>query len=301
MSGSRLTTVLLGMVFVLSGCKFRQPDDKAIVAQIQAKFFQNPKLKLRDIHVESRQGAVTLTGTVKSISEGSAAERLSREVSGVVGVLNSLELPGQQHAGGTTGQVTPPPTPPSGGDAGNSPPAGGDVSGGNSSSTSSGSNGGTVAGSTNAIDQYLARKPSTSNSSPLFGQGSTFESYGQQYVIDPRLIVAISGAETSFATSKCHKTPVTGTHNAWNWFWCYGKGTCGADVCLNSPFDTWDSGIHTVSKYLRKNYLNKGYNTIPLIRSKYCVDGCEHWVPNVTRFYEEMNGDPHDLAFHAHG
>jgi hypothetical protein len=43
-----------------------------------------------------------------------------------------------------------------------------------------------------------------------------------------------------------------------------------------------------VTKYLRLGYINKGYNTIPLIRSKYCAEGCEHWIPNVTLFFGEM-------------
>ena len=148
----------------------------------------------------------------------------------------------------------------------------------------------------NPIDQYLAKRPTPSRPSPLTGQGSVFDSNGQQYAIDPRLIVAISGAETSFATAKCHSTPVVETHNAWNWFWCYASGTCGNDVCGNSPFDSWGSGIKTLSKFLRKNYINKGYNTVPLIRSKYCTAGCDYWVSNVTRFLQEMNGDPNSLT-----
>lgn len=150
--------------------------------------------------------------------------------------------------------------------------------------------------SQNDIDQYLARKPSASHPSPLVGLGATFEKFGNQYAIDSRLIVAITAAETTYATGVCHSTPVVTTRNAWNWFWCYGNDSCGDNVCVNSTFDTWGSGIQTLSKYMRKNYINKGYNTVELIASKYCTAGCENWVPNVTASMKQMNGDPNNLT-----
>jgi hypothetical protein len=251
-----------------------------IVKEVQAKFYQDPKLKLRDITVESHQGVVTLTGSVKTSTEKKTAELLASEVSGVASVVNSLSLPGLPPSEGTAHPQPPPPPPP----GGNPQPGAGGEAGGMPPTWS------------NPIDQYLAKRPTPSRPSPLTGQGSVFDSNGQQYAIDPRLIVAISGAETSFATAKCHSTPVVETHNAWNWFWCYGSGTCGNDVCGNSPFDSWGSGIKTVSKFMRKNYINKGYDTVPLIRTKYCTAGCDYWVGNVTRFLEEMNGDPNNLT-----
>ena len=150
--------------------------------------------------------------------------------------------------------------------------------------------------SNSSIDRYLATKPSASHPSPLVGQGATFESFGKQYAIDPRFIVAITAAETSYATAKCHSTPVVNTHNAWNWFCCYSNDSCGSDSCVNSTFDTWGSGIETLSKFMRKNYVNKGYTSVTLIASKYCTSGCENWIPNVTSSLKEMNGDPNNLT-----
>src|SRR6202007_2613961 len=149
---------------------------------------------------------------------------------------------------------------PSGGSGGGSGSGGVDTAGGGSAA-----GGNTAPGRSDPIDQFLAKNPRSHPPSPLTGQGSMFESYGQQYTIEPRLIVAISGAETQFGTSNCHSTPVVNTRNAWNWFWCYADNTCGNDSCINSPFDTWASGIKTLSKFMRRNYLNKGYTTIPLI------------------------------------
>ena len=173
-------------------------------------------------------------------------------------------------------------------------------SGGNSSTPGGPSNSGSGGSWTGAqIDGYLAKKPTASEPSPLHGQGATFELYAQKYAVDPRLIVAITAAETTYATGKCHSTPVVNTHNAWNWFWCEANDTCGSDVCVGSTFDTWGSGIETLSHYMRSTYINKGYYDVKLIASKYCTVGCENWVPNVTTAMQEMNGNPENLTLNA--
>jgi hypothetical protein len=118
---------------------------------------------------------------------------------------------------------------------------------------------------------------------PLAGQGSEFLDRGREFGVDPRLIAAIAGAETTYGRNLC------GTFNAWNWFW---NGTCAA-----SPFDTFQSGIRTVSKFMTRSYLRKGYTTIPQIGGKYCAEGCSNWVPLVTKFYSEMGGDLTDLSY----
>jgi len=130
------------------------------------------------------------------------------------------------------------------------------------------------------IDNYLNGVHPTNNLHPLAGHGSNFTSEGSTYNVDPRFVVAISGAETTFGAFTCSED------NAFNWFWNPNTG------CHQSPFDTWDSGIHTVSHYLQKSYLLKGYTSIPLIGGRYCASGCEHWVPNVTSIYQTLGGDP---------
>lgn len=118
---------------------------------------------------------------------------------------------------------------------------------------------------------------------------------GREFDVDPRLIVGISGQETGFGKHLC------GEYNAWNWFWCASTGDCGGSDpvsvrCGLSPFSNWSAGIETVTRGIRRGYLNKGYTTISLIGAKYCGEGCEHWVPNVTTFHvNEMRGDAADL------
>jgi hypothetical protein len=119
------------------------------------------------------------------------------------------------------------------------------------------------------IDAYLRRK-----SSPLYGTGQALYTLANQYSVDPRLIVAISGAETTFGLHVCAE------NNSWNWFY---RGSCPL-----SPFESYAEGLEHVTKFMRRSYINKGYTTIPLIRMKYCTGGCENWVGLTERFWDEM-------------
>jgi len=121
---------------------------------------------------------------------------------------------------------------------------------------------------------------------PLKDEGPNFLKWGADYQVDPRLIVAIAGAETTYGK----KENLCGDFNAWNWFW--------AGSCALSDFASFEQGIKTVSKFMRKSYFLAGYNTIEQIQTKYCASGCEHWAPNVTMFYrDEMGGDPKILTY----
>jgi hypothetical protein len=132
------------------------------------------------------------------------------------------------------------------------------------------------------IDERLAK-------TKLAGLGETFLAEGSRFQVDPRLVVSIAGAESSFGRHIC--TPF----NAWNWFW---EGPC--PPFGRSPFVSWDRGVFIVSKFLRKSYLLKGYTTIPSIGTKYCAEGCTPWEGNVTSFYTGLGGDVSDLTY-AHG
>lgn len=136
-----------------------------------------------------------------------------------------------------------------------------------------------VAADAARIDAYLMTK-----ASPMVGQGAAFIASGGAWKIDPRLLVAISGAESNFGQITC------APFNAWG----YG--------CPNGPyrFTSWADGIDTVAKGLRTNYLSEGRTSVALINLKYAPIGAandptglnNNWTINVSKFLTELGGDP---------
>jgi murein DD-endopeptidase MepM/ murein hydrolase activator NlpD len=128
------------------------------------------------------------------------------------------------------------------------------------------------------IDHYLSRQRS-----PLAGLGPVFVAAGDHYKVDPNLLVAIAGAETGFGTTGGD----IAAHNAWG----YGP---------HIKFQSWPDAIDTIARDLRTNYLDKGLTTIPQIQSRWAPAGAandptglnSNWTRNVTRFYNELTGQP---------
>jgi hypothetical protein len=70
--------------------------DQNIVSDINAKLWQDQTLKTLDIRVTSKNGVVTLAGTVNSELEKAAAERLAKSENGVQQVTNQLTVPNDE-------------------------------------------------------------------------------------------------------------------------------------------------------------------------------------------------------------
>src|SRR5437868_10150907 len=81
-------TLLLGACNLINGT----PDDNAIVSEVQAKLYEDPVLKARDIHVTSQKGVVVLTGSVATDLEKGAAERAANEAKGVKQLIDQLTV-----------------------------------------------------------------------------------------------------------------------------------------------------------------------------------------------------------------
>jgi hypothetical protein len=85
---------LIAGALLFAGCDAlklgQSTDDQAITTQVQAKLFDDPVLKTRDIHVTSDKGTVTLTGTVGTDLEKAAVERIAGQADGVKTVVNQL-------------------------------------------------------------------------------------------------------------------------------------------------------------------------------------------------------------------
>jgi hypothetical protein len=69
-------------------------DDHTIISGIEEKLFQDSSLKQRDIHVNCKGGVVTLSGTVNTRLEKSAAERIASQEPGVQHVISQLKIAG---------------------------------------------------------------------------------------------------------------------------------------------------------------------------------------------------------------
>ena len=129
------------------------------------------------------------------------------------------------------------------------------------------------------LDTYLAGK-----SSPMFGQGANFMQVGARYGLDPRLLIALAGAETGFGANVTR-----GANNAWNWLYNGRK----------SPFDTWLSGMTSVAKGLTKPtsiYDMTSAQTFYLLH--YCHGPkCPTGLRDLEGFMREMGGDPNALGY----
>jgi len=90
-----ILTVLASML-LLGSCNiletFQPPDDKAIVSEVQAKLFEDPVLKTRDIRVTAEKGVVMLAGTVATELEKAAVERFASRAKGAKQVVNQLAV-----------------------------------------------------------------------------------------------------------------------------------------------------------------------------------------------------------------
>jgi hyperosmotically inducible periplasmic protein len=71
----------------------RQPiTDPWITTKIQSKFFLDPAIKGHEIDVDTKNGLVTLKGTVGTEEQKQEAERIARETEGVTRVTNQITI-----------------------------------------------------------------------------------------------------------------------------------------------------------------------------------------------------------------
>jgi hypothetical protein len=136
-----------------------------------------------------------------------------------------------------------------------------------------------------AIDEFLAAR-----GSPMAGLGRALLDVGWRYNIDPRFLVAISGADTGFGRVLCTE------FNAWNWFW--------HEWC-NSPFESWEQALDEVARGLRMYYLDDGLTDVDKIADRYgplddprdTLGLNRHWPSNVTRYLEALGGSRCELTW----
>ncbi|KAK44698.1 BON domain-containing protein [Caballeronia sp. LZ029] len=67
-------------------------DDSAVTTKVKAELLGAKNVKSTHIHVKTRGGVVSLTGTVPSAEDKTAAEEVVSNVSGVASVKNHLKI-----------------------------------------------------------------------------------------------------------------------------------------------------------------------------------------------------------------
>ena len=126
------------------------------------------------------------------------------------------------------------------------------------------------------VDEETTRKIKAylkSKNSPLETYAGIFNFVGSKYDIDPMLLTAISGVESSFG-----KYMPVGSKNP------FGIG--GSNLVY---YDSYIQAIDSLGKTLRKPYYRKWHETGELsdLAAVYC-ERSQHWQDTVNYFLEEM-------------
>jgi N-acetyl-anhydromuramyl-L-alanine amidase AmpD/prophage tail gpP-like protein len=153
--------------------------------------------------------------------------------------------------------------------------------------------GANITGSTMApsIDTYLKAK-----GSPMAGYGAAFVEAGKRNNVDPRLAVAIAGAETAWATNPNAAPASTTGHNAWGLLdagskpYMYSSWPVGISACLdNLGGSTYVGGGNISIAAIAQHWA-------PVHASNDPTDLNSNWPINVTKFYEELGGNPNNVT-----
>lgn len=107
--------------------------------------------------------------------------------------------------------------------------------------------------------------------SPLENSAQDFIDAADQYGLDWKLVVSISGVESTFGKH------IPGGYNGWGW------GVYGDNAIY---FKSWREAIFTISKGLRENYVDRGYTEPYSMNRRYAAS--PHWGKNVTFFMNDI-------------
>ena len=109
--------------------------------------------------------------------------------------------------------------------------------------------------------------------SPLTPYASDFVRNADKYNLDYKLVVAISGVESTFG-----KEVPPASYNAWGW------GVYGNNVIR---FSSWDEGIATISQGLRERYMGQwGGKDIYEIGAMYASS--KAWAGHVVNYMDKI-------------
>lgn len=131
-----------------------------------------------------------------------------------------------------------------------------------------------------SLNAYLAGK-----TSPMADQGQNYMAVCAGFDIDPRFLIALSGAETGFG-----RNITWGRFNAWNWGW-------NTRHQKQSPFASWLEGITSVAHHLTKPTTLYDLSSASTMYSLYCKGPCVDGHRDLLTFMGEQGADPTALGF----
>lgn len=124
------------------------------------------------------------------------------------------------------------------------------------------------------LKDYLAK-----HNSPLENNAQDFIDAADMYGLDWRLVVSISGTESTFGKHiPGGHDPLYTSYNGWGW------GVYGNNV---KKFNSWREAIYTISQGLRENYVDKGYTEPFSMNRKYAAS--KSWGQKVTFFMNDID------------
>jgi hyperosmotically inducible protein len=91
---SKICTALLLLCFAATVCVAADKvvNDNLIIDQVRIRLSGDAEVKGGALQVDSKQGVVTLTGTVETSRQKDKATKLAKKVKGVKQVVNNLEI-----------------------------------------------------------------------------------------------------------------------------------------------------------------------------------------------------------------
>lgn len=124
------------------------------------------------------------------------------------------------------------------------------------------------------IKDYLVKY-----NSPLENSAQDFVDAADKYGIDWKLVVSISGVESTFGKNiPGGHDPLYTSYNGWGWG-VYGDNSLG--------FKSWRDAIFTISQGLKENYVDKGYTEPLVMNRKYAASPT--WGVRVVYFMNDLD------------
>ena len=84
--------IMIALLAGAVGCSSRAVDDSAITAKVKAKLAADSQTSAIKIGVETKNGTVTLSGTVPTTTEKDEADKVAKNTEGVKRVVNDITV-----------------------------------------------------------------------------------------------------------------------------------------------------------------------------------------------------------------